>query len=79
MTLDDLRSPVWRRFTQDLQLRLQELRELNDSVGNSQDTTLKIRGQIFEVKRLLALSEGSARADDLRLLAEVDMSPSDEH
>ncbi len=70
---------MWRRFTQDLQLRLQELRELNDLIGNSQERTSVIRGQITEVKRLLALSEGSARADDLRLLAEVDMSPSDEH
>lgn len=63
MTLDDIRSPIWRRFTKELQERLQELRELNDTPFAQEKTTL-VRGQINEVKRLLALSSESARADD---------------
>ena len=64
MTLDDIRSPTWRRLTQELQERLQELRELNDSFGNSPEKTSLIRGQITEVKRLLSLAPASDRDDD---------------
>lgn len=75
MTHNDLRTPVWSRFTKELQLRLQELREFNDSSANSEVKTALIRGQISEVKRLLALSpDESARADDFPGDGEVDTS-----
>jgi hypothetical protein len=56
MTADDLRSPTWRRFTKELQLRLQELREFNDASANTAEKTALIRGQISEVKRLISLA-----------------------
>jgi len=72
MLIDDFRTSTWRRLTKHLQTRLQELRELNDSSANSADKTALIRGQISEVKGLLALSPESARDNDLRLVPEVD-------
>ena len=65
MTPDDLRSPQWRRFTQTLQTRLQELREFNDASANTELKTSLIRGQISEVKRILALSPESARDEGI--------------
>lgn len=75
MTADDFRSPTWRRFTQELQERLQVLRELNDSSANTEDKTALIRGQISEVKRLLSLAPvASERAHDLPFIGEVEPS-----
>ena len=74
MQASDFRTPVWSRLTNLLQERLQELRELNDSVAHSETKTALIRGQISEVKRLLALSKDSARADDFPLMGEVETS-----
>lgn len=72
MTPDDLRSPQWRRFTQTLQERLQELREFNDASANSELKTALIRGQISEVKRILALSQESAGADGIPRSGDAD-------
>lgn len=58
----DFTSQAWKRLTKHLQNRLQELRESNDETSLTPDKTAKIRGQIFEVKKLLALSEDSAGA-----------------
>lgn len=74
LTLDDLRSPVWRRFTQTLEERLQVLRELNDNPTNSDDKTALIRGQISEVKRLISLSAESEVADGSPFIGAVEMS-----
>jgi hypothetical protein len=45
-----------------LELRLQALRESNDVSSLTPEKTAGIRGQILEVKKLLALSEDSAGA-----------------
>lgn len=74
MTVDDLRSPVWRRFTQSLAERLQALRELNDNPTNSIDKTALIRGQISEVKRLISLSAESEVAADSPFTGDVELS-----
>lgn len=75
MTNSDLRTQVWSRFTKELELRLQELREFNDSTLNSETKTALIRGQISEVKRLLALSpDESAGAADFPIHGEVETS-----
>jgi hypothetical protein len=74
MTPEDLRSPVWRRLTQELQERLQFLRELNDAFGNSIEKTALTRGQISEVKRLIALSQESAVEADSPFTGAVDSS-----
>ena len=54
---EDFRSATWRRLTQTLQERVQELRELNDSPSFSPEKTAQIRGGIYELKRILSLSE----------------------
>ena len=51
----DFQTSTWKRFTQELQDRLQSLRELNDQASHDATKTAAIRGQIAEVKRLLAL------------------------
>lgn len=54
---EDFRSATWRRLTQTLEERLQELRELNDSPSHSPEKTALIRGGISELKRILSLAE----------------------
>lgn len=54
---EDFRSNTWRRLTQTLNDRLQELRELNDSPSFSAEKTAQIRGGIAELKRILALAD----------------------
>lgn len=76
MTPSDLQSPIWRRFTKELQLRLQELREANDAVCTPDKTAL-IRGQISEVKRLISLSSGSEIANDFLREDEVELPQGD--
>lgn len=56
-----------------LQQRLQELREFNDALSTPEKTAL-VRGQISEVKRLLALSVDSTRAANLPLDGEIEPS-----
>jgi len=54
---EDFRSTTWKRLTQTLEERLQELRELNDSPSFSAEKTALIRGGIGELKRILSLAE----------------------
>jgi hypothetical protein len=67
----DFRTWTWKRLTKLLEARLEELREFNDVPTNTETKTALIRGQISEVKRLLALSTDSARADDFPSDGEV--------
>jgi len=52
----DFHSGEWKRLAQELQVRLQSLRELNDGKHDPVKTA-EIRGQISEVKRMLALRD----------------------
>ena len=54
---EDFRTSTWKRLTQTLELRLQELRELNDSPSFSAEKTALVRGGISELKRILSLAE----------------------
>jgi hypothetical protein len=54
---EDFRTATWRRLTQTLELRLQELREINDSPAHGPDKTALIRGGISELKKILSLAE----------------------
>lgn len=54
---EDFRSSTWKRLAQDLQDRLEELRELNDALSLAPERTSAIRGSIAEIKRILALAE----------------------
>ena len=57
LKLEDFRSSTWKRLTQTLEERLQELRELNDSPSFGAEKTAQIRGGISELKRILSLAE----------------------
>jgi hypothetical protein len=57
LRLEDFRSATWRRLTQTLEARIQELRELNDNPSFDEKKTAGIRGGIAELKRILALAE----------------------
>lgn len=54
---EDFRSSTWKRLAQDLQARLEELRELNDALSLAAERTSAIRGSIAEIKRILALAD----------------------
>lgn len=54
---EDFRSSTWKRLTQTLGERVQELRELNDNPSFSPEKTALIRGGISELKRILSLAE----------------------
>lgn len=56
VTQEDLHSAVWARLMKDMEVRLSELRRLNDGAAIDQIQTTLIRGQIKEVKRILSLS-----------------------
>jgi len=55
MNAADFYSDAWKRLAKLLNDRLSELRETNDSQTKNPIETAAIRGQIAEVKRLLAL------------------------
>lgn len=57
LKLEDFRSTTWKRLTQTLEERLQELRELNDNPSFGAEETARIRGGISELKRILSLAE----------------------
>jgi hypothetical protein len=54
---EDFRTNTWKRLTQTLNDRLQELRELNDSPSFGPEKTAQLRGGIAELKKILALAE----------------------
>lgn len=57
MKVEDFRSATWKRLTQTLEQRLQELRELNDNPSFGPEKTAGIRGGIAELKRILSLAD----------------------
>lgn len=57
LKFEDFRSATWKRLTQTLEERLQELRELNDSPSFDAVKTAGIRGGIAELKRILSLAD----------------------
>jgi hypothetical protein len=54
LTAEDLMSGTWRRLQKHLNERLAMLRMRNDSEMSDHETA-KVRGQIAEIKALLAL------------------------
>lgn len=63
LTLEDVRGGTWRRLTQDLELKLQDLRESND-LQHDPNKTAEIRGQISFVKEMLALGKELSASTD---------------
>jgi hypothetical protein len=60
MKHEDFQSPTWRRLTHALEIRLADLRELNDGQSFGPEKTAAIRGSIAEVKRILALADSAS-------------------
>lgn len=52
----DKASPLWRALVDHYIARLATLRELNDT-SKSHDETMKLRGQIAEIKAFLSLAD----------------------
>ena len=57
MRLEDFKTPTWKRLSQLVDERIDELRKLNDSPSFGAEKTASIRGGIGELKRILALAE----------------------
>lgn len=57
---EDFRTATWRRLTQVLEERLEDLRQSNDQISLSVERTAAIRGGIAELKRILSLAEDAS-------------------
>lgn len=57
LKLEDFRSNTWKRLSQHVEERIDELRKLNDAPSNDERKTAGIRGGIAELKRILALAD----------------------
>lgn len=66
MKPEDFRSATWKRLSQTIQDRVDELRKLNDSPSYGPEQTALIRGGISELNKILSL------ADDASLSPAVD-------
>jgi hypothetical protein len=60
MKPEDFRTDVWKRLTQTLEERLEELRQLNDNPSLGVEQTALVRGGIKELKRILSLAEDAS-------------------
>ena len=54
LTIEERRSPLWRKLAEHYESRLESLRNQNDGDRTDVDTA-KLRGRIAEVKLVLAL------------------------
>jgi hypothetical protein len=54
---EDFRTQTWKRLSQVVDERIDELRKLNDAVSLSPEKTAAIRGGIAELKKILALAD----------------------
>jgi hypothetical protein len=54
---EDFRSSTWKRLSQHVEERIDELRKLNDIPSHGVEQTALIRGGIRELKQILALAE----------------------
>jgi hypothetical protein len=57
---EDFRTATWKRLTQALQERLEDLRQSNDQISLSVERTAAIRGGIAELKKILSLAEDAS-------------------
>jgi hypothetical protein len=57
MKTEDFHTPAWKRLSQLVDERIDDLRKLNDNVSLSTEKTFAIRGGIAELKKILALAE----------------------
>jgi hypothetical protein len=57
---EDFRTPAWKRLTQVLEERIEDLRQSNDQLSLSVERTAAIRGGIAELKKILSLAEDAS-------------------
>jgi hypothetical protein len=57
MRPEDFRSSTWKRLSQHIQDRVDELRKLNDNPSYGPEQTALIRGGISELSKILSLAE----------------------
>lgn len=57
MRPEDFRTPAWRRLSQHVNERIDELRKLNDNPSYGPEKTALIRGGISELSKILSLAE----------------------
>lgn len=57
MKPEDFRSATWRRLSQLIETRVDELRQLNDNPSFGIERTALIRGGISELNKILSLAE----------------------
>jgi hypothetical protein len=57
MKPEDFRTPTWRRLSQLIDQRVDELRKLNDSPSFGPERTALIRGGISELNKILSLAD----------------------
>ena len=57
MRQEDFRTPAWKRLSQHVNERIDELRKLNDNASYGPEKTALIRGGISELKQILALAD----------------------
>ena len=57
MKPEDFRAPAWKRLSQHINARVDELRKLNDNPSYGVEQTALIRGGISELSKILSLAE----------------------
>lgn len=57
MRPEDFRTPAWKRLSQHIGERIDELRKLNDNPSYGPEQTALIRGGISELSKILSLAE----------------------
>lgn len=57
MRNEDFRTPAWKRLSQHIQDRVDELRKLNDNPSYGPEQTALIRGGISELSKILSLAD----------------------
>lgn len=57
MNIEDFYTATWSRLKDHFEQRIEELRELNDQLSNSETETAAFRGGIAELKRILELEQ----------------------
>ena len=57
LRVEDFRTPAWKRLSQHVSERIDELRKLNDNPSYGPEQTALIRGGISELSKILSLAE----------------------
>ena len=63
LTQHEQQDPVWMKLKDHLEKKLTDLRKQNDS-DMPEDKTIKLRGRIFELKKLLDLGNPKPDIED---------------